>query len=68
MRWDEVEREFFVIGNQLARLSHSFRALAGALAREREAGNVSSVNRDAPPEGSENEKGGDGASALSLPF
>ena len=35
MKWDEVEREFFVIGNQLDSLGKSFRALAAALARER---------------------------------
>jgi len=40
MKWDEVEREFFVIGNQLQRLSHSFRALASALRRERENGTL----------------------------
>ena len=40
MKWDEVEREFFVIGNQLQRLSHSFRALAAALRRERENGTL----------------------------
>ena len=36
MNWDEVEREFFVIGSQLHRLGESFRALAAALRRERE--------------------------------
>ena len=36
MKWDEVEREFYVIGAQLQRLSVSFQALARALQRERE--------------------------------
>jgi len=36
MQWDEVEREFFIIGVQLSRLSQSFQALARALQRERE--------------------------------
>ncbi len=36
MKWDEVEREFFVIGVQLGRLSSSFMCLAAALRRERE--------------------------------
>ncbi len=39
MRWDAVEREFYVIGVQLEKLSRSFMALAAELAREREKGN-----------------------------
>jgi len=41
MKWDEVEREFFIIGVQLGRLSQSFQALASALRRERETDTVS---------------------------
>jgi len=41
VKWDEVEREFYVIGTQLVKLSNSFLALALALQRERLCGNKS---------------------------
>ena len=36
MYWDEVEREFFILGAQMHKVSESFQALAVALKRERE--------------------------------
>ncbi len=59
MRWDEVEREFVILGAQLRRLSCTFEALAGALHRERanrggseghEQGE-SKTNKDGGPQG-----------------
>ncbi len=35
MKWDTVEREFFILGNQMKKIGESFQALAAELARER---------------------------------
>ncbi len=63
MRWDEVERELYVVGNDLSRLSRTFMALAQALRREREYGSVSAVRGGDAAEVNEN-----GAAEPTLPF
>jgi len=68
VKWDEVEREFFVIGSQLMRLSQSFQALAAALKRERQSGNPRGGDGHEPAETYEMSRGGDGSSEPSLPF
>ncbi len=64
--WDEVEREFFVIGKQLHDLSKSFQALASALARERQSGTVRGVKGVSNTEVRQKKEGP--ASEPGLPF
>ncbi len=52
MKWDEVEREFFVLSAQLNRLGHTFGALAAALKRERESCRVTPTKSHAAVEDS----------------
>jgi len=49
MKWDEVEREFIVIGTHLERLSKAFMALGLALNRERNSDSVRSMTGVRPP-------------------
>ncbi len=66
MKWDEVEREFYVIGNHLMRLAESFQALALALRRERESGRMASTQ--AAVTQSSEPKDGPGSPNPALPF
>ena len=51
MRWDEVERELFIVSRDLQRLGKTFAAMAAALWRERENSvTPRGVTRDDPPE------------------
>ncbi len=50
MRWDEVEREFFILSALLDRLGKSFGALAASLHRERDNSRVTPTKRCEPPE------------------
>ncbi len=66
MRWNEVEREFVILGAQFEKLATSFRALAGALHREREFGTQVVTERDDPP--SEQQKTGVELDQVELPL
>ncbi len=57
MKWDAVEREFFVISAQLNRLSISFGALATELRRERMVGRVTPMRSHAAIEKSKDQTG-----------
>ena len=65
MKWDEVEREFFVIGSQLERLSKSFQALARALHRERSF-RMLAVTKNMSVDETDKTKAGRAASQLDL--
>ena len=66
MKWDEVEREFYVIGMQLQKLSDSFRSLALALRRERKETRMALTQE--PVTESSTKSGVEGDSSPSLPF
>ncbi len=67
MKWDAVEREFYVIGNHLMRLSEAFQALACELRRERESVRMSST-QEAVTQSRKSKEGGDGPAEPALPF
>jgi len=54
MQWDEVERDFFILGHQLRQLGVSFRALARALHREREFRTLGDVRKTTTPSSVDN--------------
>ena len=64
MKWDAVEREFVIIGNQLHKLATSFEVLACELHREREVANHAGNESDA---GGATNKNKSGPEALSFP-
>ncbi len=66
MKWDEVEREFFVIGVNFDKLSSAFIALAMALRRERESDRMA-LNEEAVTQ-SKKVKDGRESPTPSLPF
>jgi len=47
VKWDAVEREFLILSEQLRKVSLSFGALAGELARERQQRNPRGYDSDA---------------------
>jgi len=49
MKWDAVERELYVVGNQLQKLGESFQVLAAELCRERSSSSVSGIDKGAGP-------------------
>jgi len=67
MKWDEVEREFFIIGVQLQRLSQSFQALARALQREREQGSLGVIRGMPEARKSNKERAPDPQGSLPFP-
>ena len=64
MKFDVVEREFYILGSDLARLSKSFQALAMALRQERESDRMHLSRRDAPDGESKNQPGPPESGAL----
>ncbi len=68
MKWDAVEREFFIVAVQLETLARAFKALAGELQRERVFSRVA-LNEEAVTQSSEAEQGGPGfPDTPALPF
>ncbi len=49
MKFDVVEREFYILGADFDRLAKSFRSLAMALRQERESGRVAPSRSDEAP-------------------
>jgi len=48
VKWDTVERELVILGNQLHKVATSFECLAGELHRERESASRDGNERDDP--------------------